>query len=412
MQLILRFCGLICLVVGLYGSTVLINGYRFGPSDFVQDYAAGHALRHGHTIYGDAIAAYTKDLLGFSGHYNFHPPTNAVLFAPLTFLQYDSAFITWGGLSLILNIWILLASYARFRPELPLIFILGFGFLWFPFLHGIELGQSSILIAASIIAGWFHLQDGKNFRGGALLGFAATIKLFPLFLGLYLLLTKNFRALGGMLGTFLPITLISVTVVGIPDSITYLRSVIPQDIVDWSGSPLNAALSGLLLPVLTHNDFVAPAIELQFYAGVYVVKAISLALTAFTIVRAWDLIKYGETERAFGLLIVSMLLVSPLSWVHIFTLLIPVLMLLWRRAETSPQRYAVLFAVALLAIPNQLVASRIIALWRPGLVPPGVYLVTACSTYGLILMWYILSRRQSETPVVIPVTPRHNTAVL
>jgi len=41
-------------------------------------------------------------MLGFNGPPNFHPPFNALLFLPLSFLPYKTAYIVLGVISIIL----------------------------------------------------------------------------------------------------------------------------------------------------------------------------------------------------------------------------------------------------------------------------------------------------------------------
>lgn len=412
MNRFLSLCGVICGLIGLWGFCVLSIGYSRGPTDFVQDYAAGHALLHGHSIYGDEIESYTRALLGFQGHHNFHPPTNAVFFSPLALLPYNVAFLVWNGISLILYLWIIGASYRVVRPPLPALFVFGFGLVWWPFLHGVELGQSSILIAALILGGWFALRREQSYLGGALLGLAATIKLFPLFLGAYLVMTKDRRALLAMIGVFCTVTTVTTMTVGIEDTLRYVYEIIPRDIVDWSGSVLNTSLFGLFLPLSTTNPYVQPLVVLRFEDVVWWIKLLSIVVALFAIVRARLFILAGEGDRAFALIVVTMLIISPLTWVHIFPILIPILMALWRIVAATRIRFVVILALILLSISNILLLTSLIRIWRPLLLPGGVYVLAALSTHALLILFTLLVYRRSHIPVVIPVTPRHNTSVL
>lgn len=412
MNRLLSLCGLVCGLIGLYSFFVLTIGYSHGPSDFVQDYAAGHALLHGHPIYGDEIESYTRTLLGFQRHHNFHPPTNAVFFSALALLPYNVAFLVWNGISLLLYLWIIGASYRVVRPPLPALFVFGFGLVWWPFLHGIELGQSSMVIAALILGGWFALRREQSYLGGALLGLAATIKLFPLFLGAYLVMTKDRRALLAMIGVFCAVTAVTTMTVGTEDTLRYVYEIIPRDIVDWSGSVLNTSLFGLFLPLSTTNSYVQPLVVLPFEDVVWWIKILSSVLVLFAIVRARLFLLSRESDRAFALLILTMLLISPLTWVHIFPILIPILMALWRIVAASRIRFVVILTLILLSISNILLLASLVRIWRPLLLPGGVYVLAALSTHALLILFTLLSYRRSHTPVVIPVSPRHTTAVL
>jgi len=415
MNRLLSLCGLVCWLIGLYSFFVLTIGYSHGPSDFVQDYAAGHALRHGKPIYGEEIALYTLNLLGFSGHLNFHPPLSAAYFWPVSLLSYPTAFILWSRLSLFLFAWICLVSTRMFPLAIPPFALLGFGLVWPPFIFGIEMGQLSFVIAASIIGSWLALQRKADFAAGALLGFATTIKLFPGLLAVYLLLSKNWRALIGMLSAIGLCAARNVSLVGFEQCWYYLKTIIPLDVVEWSMYPLNISLLGVFLPLLTPNKYIEPFIELPFATAATIIKVLQLGLLCVLIIRSKRLIALGQTDQVFGLFLAAMILLSPLSWLHILVVLIPVLTSLTARFSSGFEKTVVYGVIGLLSAPQLLLIKAAISAYAPNPVAAPVYLMLSFPTLGVLLILLLClksPKRRAETPVVIPVSPRHNTAVL
>src|SRR5438552_11797842 len=90
----------LCVGLGLALWAAFTWRYSLHRSDFAQDYTAAYALRHGLPLYGAASEELTQAIVGIDGQYNFHPPTNAVLFLPFSYLPYRTAFIVWNVLEL------------------------------------------------------------------------------------------------------------------------------------------------------------------------------------------------------------------------------------------------------------------------------------------------------------------------
>ena len=77
-------------------------------SDFAQDYLAGYALRNGIEIYGLPLRHLGQQLLQLQMLDNYHPPFNAILFLPFSFLPYRPAFFLWNFFSLLIYVGIIL----------------------------------------------------------------------------------------------------------------------------------------------------------------------------------------------------------------------------------------------------------------------------------------------------------------
>jgi hypothetical protein len=71
---------------------------------------------------------------------------------------------------------------------------------WPPVLYNLEKGQWSILLAVLVTLGWRALARGREKEGGIWIGLAASVKVFPVLLGGYLLLRAR-RAVAWFLAT-------------------------------------------------------------------------------------------------------------------------------------------------------------------------------------------------------------------
>jgi len=398
-----RFISNLAILIGLIGFSVwlfLTLGFSGGPSDFTQDYAAGHALLHGVSIYGGTIEEYTRNLLGFSGHFNFHPPTNAVFFLPLALLPYPLAFIVWNTANIILYGIIFILCQRMFHTTVPVWQMFSFGLVWWPFVHTTQLGQSSIVIAALLVFGWRVARGGQRpALAGALFGLAATIKLFPAFLGVYFLLSRNWRALASMVGVFLGAAAASVLIVGREDALVYLSTIMPQDVREWGHFPLNCSLTGLILPLLAASEFIQPLTALPLSEVISAVSLLSLIVGVAGAAAAYRFLKSGQRDEAFFLLVIVMLLISPITWMHMFLILIPLFVFLSLHLQKPLERGALVGVLFLLSVPDVLATRSVYSVYSPGLIPPEIYLALRAPTFGLMLLIPLIALARRRAPI-------------
>jgi hypothetical protein len=305
---------------------------------------------------------------------------------PFALLPYDIAFIGWNLLALLLYVWIIVAAQRLYPLPVSTLTLIGIALAWWPFLHSAALGQSSLVIAAAIIKGWEELGRGRAAHGGAWWGFAATIKLFPAFLGLYLLLGRRYAAAGTMVGLFVVVSGISAAVVGLPDMLTYITHVVPADVRDWSTYPLNCSIYGVILPLFTATTYVSPLVALPYDMVVLAIKLVAFALVIGTTVIGFRAMRAGQTHACFHTVLLTMLLVSPITWVHIFPVLIPTFAFLTQRAATRSLRCWLLAALIFISEPNILTARAAVAYFDPALIPWEMYILMRASTLGLVVL--------------------------
>jgi hypothetical protein len=174
---------------------------------------------------------------------------------------------------------------------------------------------------------------------GAALGAAAALKLFPAFLAVYFLARREWKVLKVAAATFLALALLTAAVLGTEVYRTYLGEVLPRTAERYRSAWFNLSLAGfwarlfdpqagdrgmhvtplLLSRPLAHAAFAASAVAVA-------------AVVAFCAARARS---RSAADLAFGVALVGMLLVSPITWEHYLLLLPLPLAVLWKRLPPS-----------------------------------------------------------------------------
>lgn len=372
----------------------MTGNYRDTGSDFMQDYLSARLLLQGESIYGSGITEAAGRMLGAGGIENFHPPSSALFFTPLALLPYGPAFWLWSAISLLLYLVIVgtvcrnLSMGAEKTRVLQALLL-----FWYPFLSGIALGQSSMVIAFCIISCWAFMHKGREVPAGVMAGLASLLKLYPLFLLGLFLARKSWKALLSSLGVVLAGAAATLAIVGPADVVTYILEVAPRDAREWGLFPLNISLAGFFSPLLIENGYVEALADSPGSArGIVLLLSAVLAVAALSRCRSLPGDSEGVTV-AFSLACVTMLLLSPISWIHIcIILLLPILFFL-RVAESDGRpslRWWGLGALLLFSLPDVAVANRLAAFFLPERVPATAFLLTRTASWGLCALWLLL----------------------
>jgi len=202
-----------------------------GDPDFTAYYTAGKMLREGRgpQLY-DSIAqaevqrefAPASDLRRGPLPY-YHPPFEALLFLPLTYLPYPVAFALWNmiNLGLLAGIALLLRNclpaLRQFPPWEAVLASLAF----FPVFANFHQGQDAILLLLTFVLAFAALERQADFAGGCWLGLGMFKFHFVIPLVLILMWWRGRRlALGFVLGS-LSVIAISVALVGWHEAVQY-----------------------------------------------------------------------------------------------------------------------------------------------------------------------------------------------
>jgi hypothetical protein len=197
---------------------------RKGYPDFTIFYSAGRMVRAGMagSLYDERAEFQTQrqfapDVSIRQGAlpYN-HPPFEALLFVPLTFLPYFAAYLAWNAVSLGL----LGLALWRLRPHVPLlrnaqlaVWILC-AVAFFPIFICLLQGQDMLLFFFFLTMTYVSLKEGSDFVAGWWLGLGIFRPHLVLPLAIILLFSRRLKALSGIACSALVMAAISIAVVG------------------------------------------------------------------------------------------------------------------------------------------------------------------------------------------------------
>ena len=228
------------------------EGMKRGYTDFSVFYTAGKILREGRgqQMYNRQLQYEVQQ--EFAGHIPFrrgplpyiHPPFEAPLFVPLSFLSYRTAFIAWDLLNLagLFGIALILRGAVHSLQLLPLWQIVLVGLAFFPVFICLLQGQDSILMLLFVTLGFAALQKQADVVAGIWLALAAFKFQFIVPVVLLFFLWRRKRVALGFGAIALLLGVVSVALVGV------------QSILDYPGFALEVvsspALGGVPLSLL------------------------------------------------------------------------------------------------------------------------------------------------------------------
>ena len=103
-----------------------------------------------------------------------------------------------------------------------------------------------------------------------------------------------------------------------------------------------------------------------------------------------------RSDYGFGLTLVTMLLLSPITWSHIFPVLILPMGLLLREyidEPTSKRLRVFLFVLILVSLPDVPIAKALVSIHYPLKMPLYGWVLTLGPASGIVLLWVVLTRR-------------------
>ena len=344
------------LLLGLGGMTVLRSAFQHNPKTDFQVYArAAWAVQAGHDPY-----AITDD----NGWHYIYPPAFAILLVPLAdpypfqsregFLPFWLSAAIWYLLGLGCSIYTVHALASVVLPNVPH----GTRRWWYarlvPFhfcLAGITLtisrGQVNTILIALVAAGFVAAMRGRRLASGAWLGAAAVFKIIPVLLVLFPIVRRDWRGVaGGVAAAIALLVVLPVSSWGIQGTIEanrktvelVLAPVLSKDADQSRHQELHGANS-------THSQSVQAAVHTWMYPERATrpdtvdpiakwahlgTAAIMLAITM--LVGRRRLTPAPVDQLLFlGCLCVLMMLITPISHLHYYAMVMPLICGLWLR---------------------------------------------------------------------------------
>jgi hypothetical protein len=333
--------------------------------DFVKFHTSARFLVEGEDIYRPvpAIDFVVGDTVPFDPatelHPNLNPPFQTVLLSPLGHLDYRTAYVLWGALSLagaLVGALLVGASVGppgrRVSWALLLTLVL---FLYFPTFISIFSGQWSLLPFAFLVGAWVAWRSGRQALAGGILGAIAAIKLFFGAFFLLFLARREWRAGVGFVVSWTACTTLALLVTGWSALLRYLG--ILGDAV-WYSASWNASFMGFFSRIFGGSEG-APLLDMAWLTPV-----LHYGLGGLSVFGLFWLSRRSARSRevaylddlTFSFCIVIMLLVSPFGWMYYFPFLLIPLAVLWRASSSleHPWRYRiwVVLAWALSTVPR------------------------------------------------------------
>jgi hypothetical protein len=303
---------------------------RNGYSDFAIYYCAGSMVRQGlgRQLYDEA--AQFKVQKEFSPAvalrlgalpYN-HPPFEAMLFVPFTYLPYPWAFALWD----LTNLLLLTTLPFLLRPHLPQLQ----NYYWplwvltslsfFPIFAALLQGQDAILLLWLYALAFVCLKKNRDASAGAWLALGLFKPHLVLPFVLLLLVQGRKKILCGFLPVAAVLALISMVIVGRESITLYPRYVARLE---------DTSARGAIIPLDMPN--LRGAFELLFRGATHKVTAVLVISLALFMITAWECRSDGTKDLfdlKFSLAAITTVLVSYHAMVYdLSVLMLPVLLL-------------------------------------------------------------------------------------
>ena len=357
------------LVVGLLGWSSLgpiwfqaIRPTQGRVNDFYQDWGSARNYVTGAPVYSAHSWSVPRHL-GLAKNpnatieYNAHPPASVLLALPLAGLDFPDAVRAWNLLTLA-GFLVALGLVVRglglgVRTVLAGVALLAY---CHPVYGNVYQGQLTLLLVLLLVGAWVLDRSGRGELAGVLIGVAAAIKLFPAYLFLIPATRRDPRPIVWGMTAFGLVNLVAVLVLGLDTYRDYLAIVLP-DQSRFRSFGFNIAMAGFwykLFDPASETGLITPLYHSPAMARVGTLVS-DVVVTAVVVIAVARGVGKRERDLSFGLAVVGMLLVSPVTWDFSLPLLIVPAAVLARELLGRPWSLALLVAAAVVAwIPQSL----------------------------------------------------------
>ncbi len=284
--------------------------------DFHVYVLGGAALEHPGTLYTFAYADQSPTQpLPF-----VYPPFAAILFYPLHFLPFAAAGLLWQ-VAMIAAMYAIVRITQRMlgRGDAREAMLWTAALIWLePARVSINLGQVGIFLTLAVL---YAAYSTRWWISGLLVGLAAGVKLTPAVTGLYFIGVRRWAAAAFAAAVFFATVALSWLVVG--DQVRhYFTAVMGDTSINPIGIALNQSWRGGISRIVGHD------------AGEGTLVLTAIVATAVLAGLAWRALggRSGTRDQLGSLLVVQLagLLVSPISWVHHWIWVAPLIMWAFR----------------------------------------------------------------------------------
>lgn len=298
-----------CIVFGAVYAISLHWGFtRLAMLDFGKFYYSTVAFLQGGDMYGPNPATFHR--LDQIEHLDLNPPHFHLLLLPLVHLRPLLALSVWwvaGVCALAVSLRVIIAELGPRLTPAQWCWLVVVSLAFPGTLALVVGGQISWLLLLPVTFAWRAARHGRWVPAGASLGPALSVKPFLLIFLPYLLMRRQYRACLTTVLLAAGCILAGVLTFGLQP---YHRWLAVVSVMNWAGTPLNGSLLAMLTRALgsgLYGDPVrtAPALIKPLWL-------IGAGLIGVTTLKA----STRSVDRAFALLLLGALLISPLGWVY------------------------------------------------------------------------------------------------
>ena len=305
-----------------------IPGHRkFDLVDLAVYRAAGRAILHGHSVFGDYVHDQLEIPLPF-----IYPPIAAVLAIPFTLMPVHIAEVTWTAITLGLLFGVVRTCFARLTKRSALALVLAFGatLALSPVQDNFRFGQLGIALMACCV--FDCMLPSTRWPRGMLVGVAAAVKLVPAIFVPYLWLSGRRRAAYVAIATFAGCNVVG-WIADASDSWEFFRHRMFEPTSPWFFA--NQSLEGMLERAIDPWRFIwLPAVAVIVVFGLWQAARASGA---------------GDELRGVAITGLVGVIVSPISWIHHMVWIVPAIAAILATG-TEKGRRVLAFAVAALFV--------------------------------------------------------------
>jgi hypothetical protein len=390
--LTLALITLLWLVTAFYlvGMFFLLHG-RERYEDFAVYYLSTLELRADIDPYATSFVPLEKTLRmnTHSIERGTHPPTFLALFEPLTELPLRTAYWIWTALNfvaLVAALVLLLGRRSLLDPRAAL--ALGAVAFWYaPVSLHFWFGQSNILILLMLVLMMRWMERGTSAGVGLIFALAGLIRVFPLAIGGYLVLTRRWRVLSYAAAGLAIGAAATLAVVGTSHSLSFFHAVPTHfNSQAWIAAPINIAPQAFISRLFWRLWGFELGYTLNYLRLAAIICA-DLLLLALGL-RATRMHQSGDDRdwRAFSLWVVTSLMLSPTVWLHnLVLLLLPFIQLVSAFSRSRASRHALDMALVSVVLAYLALASYLLDLGTYPLLKPSL---EECG-FGSLLTAYV-----------------------
>lgn len=385
--------------IGLIGVRRVVESFAVAElynKDIIQEYVMAKAILNGVNPYlpvpelaGRWIST-TKyiELL----HPTPHPPIVGVLSLPLALMSYEKAAVVWLFFELAcltVSVWLLMRWWGKpIKPAMVAVAVwVAIG--WVPIIEDLWVGQFTLFILVLILGAWLSLREGNDVWGGAMLGGAIALKMAAWPVVVFLILRRRWRSVIAAGGVTVASNLVAIAVLGFDCTKDYYLRVGPlvASIYRLHDANYSAWTLGWRLFAPFGRFFITPPLWespslARLFSYIAPLVILSVGLTLALRVRRFD--------AAFGLLIITSVLVNPVAWPHYLMYTSVPLAFVAQRIKATGKRRNWIYAAVGLAVALSLTHSSLINLasrFAAGETAQGLAIVPfAASLFTLIPM--------------------------